>query len=115
MKPPRAPHKQWDATGQRIPVRTCVVCRQRLVQSTLLRIARDHALKTVVLDPKRRIPGRGQYICNNPTCRTEKALMRVSRIDAPRLAHELEAWFNSIQEKPYEKLIRSEQAVKAGG
>jgi uncharacterized protein len=113
MKAPRAPHKQWDATGQRIPVRTCAVCRQRLPQSTLLRIARDDS-KTVVLDPKRRIPGRGQYICNNPACHTEKVLMRVSRADASRLAQELEAWFNT-QEKPYENLTRSEQAVAAGG
>jgi uncharacterized protein len=109
MKPARAPqkkapHKQFDATGKRFPVRTCAVCRQRLPQSTLLRIARD-ASNVVKLDPKRQVPGRGQYVCSTPACRTEKALMRISRADATRLSTELEAWFNNTQEKPYEKLI----------
>jgi uncharacterized protein len=111
MKPPRAPHKQFDATGKRFPVRTCAVCRQRLPQSTLLRIARD-ASNLIQLDEKRRLSGRGQYICNNPACRTEKALMRISRADATRLSTELEAWFNHPQENPYEKLIRSEEGER---
>jgi uncharacterized protein len=91
---PRAPHKQWDETGKRIPVRSCVVCRARFPQAQLLRLTRDTE-NHVHLDPKRRAPGKGTYICANPACRTEKALMRLSRSDAARLSTELEAHFTA--------------------
>ncbi len=110
----RAPHKQHDAAGKRIPVRSCVVCRQRFPQAELLRLTRDEA-GTVQLDPKRSAAGRGFYICAKPTCHLEKPLMRVSRGGAARLSRELEAWFttglNSIHHRvAYEEISQSETA-----
>ena len=89
MKPVRAPHTQKDETGKRIPIRTCVSCRARLPQSTVLRLAKDTSDQWQI-DPKRRMTGRGVYICPNSNCHTPKALMRLSRADAPRLAQSLE-------------------------
>ena len=89
MKTPRAAHKQHDETGKRIPIRTCVVCRLRLPQSTVLRLAKD-ASGALQPDVARRLVGRGVYICSNAACRVPKALMRLSRADAPRLALLLE-------------------------
>jgi uncharacterized protein len=109
-KAARAPHKQWDASGKRIPVRSCVVCRQRLPQAQLLRLTRDDQ-NLVQLDPKRRAPGKGVYVCANPGCRTEKALMRLSRTDAARLSSELETFFanqNSTHHRiAYEEISQS--------
>jgi uncharacterized protein len=93
-KAARAPHKQWDEHGKRIPVRSCVVCRGRFPQAQLLRLTRDEH-RLVRLDPTRRASGKGLYICANPACRTEKALMRLSRPDAARIATELEAYFTA--------------------
>ncbi len=92
MKAPRAPHKQWSEDGKRIPIRTCVVCRSRLTQSAVLRLARD-ASGVIHIDAARHMIGRGLYICANQQCRTPKALMRVSKTQAALLATALETWF----------------------
>ena len=42
------------------PVRTCVGCRERAPQGSLLRFARQDGRPTA--DPRRRIPGRGGYV-----------------------------------------------------
>ncbi len=95
MKPPRAAHTQKDESGKRIPIRTCVVCRQRLAQSNILRLARD-ASGSLQADPQRQMVGRGMYICSISTCHTPKALIRISRADAPRLATLLENHFKPL-------------------
>jgi predicted RNA-binding protein YlxR (DUF448 family) len=95
MKPPRAAHTQWDESGKRIPIRTCVVCRQRLAQSSVLRLARDVS-GSLQADPQRQMVGRGMYICASNTCHTAKALIRISRADAPRLAALLENRFKPL-------------------
>lgn len=88
----REPHKRWDATGKRIPVRTCVACRSRRAQVELVRIARDgHGW---LVDPQRKQVGRGWYVCrDNPACRSVKALGRLARAEAPSLAEALERFF----------------------
>ncbi len=95
MKPVRAPHTQKDETGKRIPIRTCVSCRARLPQSTVLRLAKD-GIGNWQLDIQRRMVGRGVYICPNSNCYTPKTLMRLSRLQAPRLALELESHFKPL-------------------
>lgn len=42
------------------PTRTCLGCRQRAPQGSLLRVALQDGRP--VADPKRRIPGRGGYV-----------------------------------------------------
>ena len=95
MKPVRAAHTQKDETGKRIPIRTCVSCRARLPQSTVLRLAKDKTGHWQ-LDMKRRMTGRGVYICPNSNCYTPKALMRLSRLQAPDLALKLESHFKPL-------------------
>lgn len=52
-----------DITG---PVRSCAGCGARAPQRSLVRfVAVDGAL---VLDPRRRRPGRGAYLHRDPTC-----------------------------------------------
>jgi uncharacterized protein len=102
MKPPRSPHKQFDASGKRIPIRTCGVCRAKFPQHEVLRLGRD-AQGVLHPDPKRRMVGRGVYVCTNPNCRTTKPLGRLARADAGRLAASLEAHFQTVNpdlEKP---------------
>ncbi len=95
MKPPRAAHTQYGESGKRIPIRTCVVCRVRLPQSTVLRLAKD-GIGNWQLDPRRRMVGRGVYVCPSAACHLPKALMRLSRADATRLAAELENHFKPL-------------------
>lgn len=91
MPRPAKPHKQWDAAGTRIPVRTCVVSRERRPQSELLRVV--HTAQGWRLDPKRRIPGRGVYISpDRPELHTVKSLRRFARAEAEALAALLESY-----------------------
>lgn len=53
-------------TAPRMPVRTCVGCRTARPQDTLLRIARTP--EGVRFDPDMRLPGRGAYVCPDPSC-----------------------------------------------
>ena len=95
MKPPRAAHTQYSQSGQRIPIRTCLVCRARLPQVSILRLGKDPS-GSWQLDPRRRMVGRGVYVCPSAACQTPKALMRLSRADAARLALELENHFKPL-------------------
>ena len=90
----RAPHRQWNESGQRFPVRTCVACRARRAQTELLRLARgdDGALE---LDPQRRIAGRGWYVCSDrPECQSQKSLGRFARAEAGQLVQKLEVFYD---------------------
>ena len=52
--------------GANGPVRTCLGCRRRDDQARLLRVVADGT--TVVVDPRRRAPGRGAYVHPDPAC-----------------------------------------------
>jgi len=50
-----------------VPVRMCVICRERFPKTTLLR----HVFEPeggLVPDPRATLPGRGHYLCANPAC-----------------------------------------------
>ncbi|MFZ7111066.1 MAG: YlxR family protein [Desulfatiglandales bacterium] len=49
------------------PIRTCIICGARRPKSDLLRFVLNHQ-KKVILDERRRLSGRGAYICRNNTC-----------------------------------------------
>lgn len=48
------------------PVRTCVACGSRRPQAELLRLA--WAQDGLEPDPRRRLPGRGAYVCRSGPC-----------------------------------------------
>jgi predicted RNA-binding protein YlxR (DUF448 family) len=77
------------------PERTCVGCGQRRPQRALIRLGRVG--EDVQVDPRRRLPGRGGYICG-PQC-VEGAVKRKglgrafrgrAKFDAAALASALE-------------------------
>ncbi|MFT4298923.1 MAG: YlxR family protein [Aeromicrobium sp.] len=50
--------------------RTCIGCRKRAAQTTLVRLVAVQAdtLTVVTPDPRRRLPGRGAYLHPDPAC-----------------------------------------------
>lgn len=59
----------------RVPVRTCVGCRQPAEQRALIRLTRTAAGQIAIDAGRRRQPGRGAYLCRASTC-WESALRR---------------------------------------
>lgn len=95
-RPERQPHRAWDASGKRIPIRTCAVCRSRRPQAELLRVV--VGVSGLEIDPRRRLEGRGMYLCpDRPECRSLKALRRFARSDAEGFAARLETYLNTAQ------------------
>ena len=54
------------APAAAVPLRTCRACGQKRPQAQLLRLALSAGL--VLPDPRRRLPGRGAYICRRQEC-----------------------------------------------
>ncbi|MBA8796277.1 putative RNA-binding protein YlxR (DUF448 family) [Friedmanniella endophytica] len=84
QREPADPREQGDrgATG---PVRTCVGCRRRAAQAELVRVvAVDGRL---VLDRRRRLPGRGAYLHADARCAAtavqRRAFGRALRVPQP--------------------------------
>jgi hypothetical protein len=51
---------------QKVPIRTCVVCREKAGKRTLVRIVRtEHG---IMVDPGGKMNGRGAYLCERPEC-----------------------------------------------
>lgn len=48
------------------PERTCIVCRRKAPQHSLLRLAMVDG--SIMPDPDRGLPGRGAYICRHGKC-----------------------------------------------
>ena len=89
----RAPHKQRDETGKRIPVRTCVACRSRRPQTELLRIA--NSASSLEPDEFRKLEGRGWYVCKDKLeCMSVKGLGKFARAQSASLVGKLELWRN---------------------
>lgn len=59
----------------RVPVRTCVGCRQPAEQRALIRLTRTAAGQIAIDTGRRRQPGRGAYLCRASAC-WESALRR---------------------------------------
>ena len=53
--------------GKHVPVRTCVICRNRVHQNQLIRFVRDND-NNLIMDFKKIMPGRGGYVCNIHAC-----------------------------------------------
>ncbi len=51
---------------KKIPIRTCVVCREKAGKRALVRIVRtEHG---IMVDPGGKMNGRGAYLCERPEC-----------------------------------------------
>ncbi len=109
----RAPHKQHDAAGKRIPVRTCVACRERRPQAELLRIAKSDSGFTP--DEFRKLEGRGWYVCKDKLeCMGIKGLGKFARGEAAKLVEALEHWRknHSQESKPAYEIKQVTQVIQ---
>lgn len=66
------------AEGCEGPVRMCVICRRRFAKAALTRHVRD-AHGNLIIDAPQTSPGRGWYLCDDPTCAARFAKFRPSR------------------------------------
>jgi uncharacterized protein len=110
----RAPHKQHDAAGKRIPVRTCVACRARRPQAELLRIAKGSDGFTP--DEFRKLEGRGWYVCKDKLeCSSIKGLGKFARGEVAQLVAKLEIWHeknHSGESKPAYEIKQVTQVIQ---
>lgn len=82
--------------GRKVPVRTCISCRQSSEKKRLLRIVRS-ADGMVCVDTTGKMPGRGAYLCGEKDCIRlavkHKKLGRALRCEIPEsLIRELETF-----------------------
>ena len=61
-----------------VPIRTCIVCRQKKAKSELIRLAIDDESK-LIADRKGHLKGRGAYICRDQSC--GKRLVLSNKLD----------------------------------
>jgi uncharacterized protein len=78
----------------KVPIRSCVGCREPSGKKTLIRIVRT-ANGDVRVDPSGKMPGRGAYLCGKKDCLKQaikhKKLGRALRCEIPAsIATELE-------------------------
>jgi hypothetical protein len=52
--------------AKKVPIRTCVVCREKAGKRELFRIVRTE--RGVMVDPTGKLHGRGAYLCERPGC-----------------------------------------------
>lgn len=71
----KAPHKETTLPGKHIPLRRCVACSQQLPQRELIRIVRSPEGAVAVDQGRKKLPGRGAYLCHAAEC-WEKALKK---------------------------------------
>lgn len=50
------------------PMRMCIACREMYPQNTMLRFVRDNNSGEVLTDFRKKLFGRGAYICNSREC-----------------------------------------------
>jgi predicted RNA-binding protein YlxR (DUF448 family) len=73
--------------------RTCIGCRERAPQTTLVRVVAVRAGATVVVTPdlRRSMPGRGAHVHPEPACldlaRRRRAFGRALRVEGPLDLH----------------------------
>lgn len=70
-----------------IPLRRCVICRESLPQSTLLRLVQKDG--SWQFDLRRKAGGRGAWLCLKDTCQELKLLKRFFKQDAERILGDL--------------------------
>ncbi|GAA1087391.1 YlxR family protein [Tsukamurella spumae] len=81
---------QETRTGNTEPVRTCIGCRGRAPAGELIRVVavpRADGVLAVVVDARRRLPGRGAWLHDDQRCRElarkRNAFRRALRLSGP--------------------------------
>ena len=82
-------------TPKKIPLRTCIACREEKPKREMLRICKN-AEGEIRLDFSGKLPGRGAYICNSADC--------IARLRKYKLLHK-----NFSCEVPEEIYLRIEE------
>lgn len=87
------------------PERTCVACGRRRPQAELLRLA--WVQDRLEPDPRRRLPGRGAYVCLSAQCAAKlaggKGLRRAFKSAPPA-----QAWIDLARRPEIRGLMRAE-------
>ncbi len=60
-----------------MPIRSCILCKNKYEKANLLRIVAD-SCGNAILDKKQKINSRSIYICNNKEC-LERCLKAISK------------------------------------
>jgi predicted RNA-binding protein YlxR (DUF448 family) len=55
-----------SSLARHVPIRTCVVCRQKAGKRQLVRVVRTE--QGVQIDPTGKMNGRGAYLCDQENC-----------------------------------------------
>mgnify|MGYP000765351728 FL=1 len=75
---------------KKIPMRTCIACREEKPKKEMLRIVRN-AAGEIRLDLSGKLPGRGAYICNSAACiarlKKQKLLHKTFSCDVPEAVY----------------------------
>ena len=75
---------------KKIPMRTCIACREEKPKKEMLRIVRN-AAGEIRLDLSGKLPGRGAYICNNAAgiarLRKQKLLHKTFSCEVPEAVY----------------------------
>ena len=86
---------------KKIPLRTCVGCRQQKEKKQLIRIVKETE-GGISFDPTGRKNGRGAYVCRSVSC-----------VDAARKNHGLEKSFQCrITEDIWERLLKEMGSIE---
>lgn len=56
-----------DDAAPHVPVRMCVICRERFAKAALTRYVKDEH-GNLSMDASMTSPGRGWYVCDSPEC-----------------------------------------------
>ena len=78
---------------KKIPMRTCIACREEKPKREMLRIVRN-AEGAIALDFSGKLPGRGAYICNSEAC--------IKKLRKYRLLHK--AFSQEVDESVYQAI-----------
>ena len=78
---------------KKIPMRTCIACREEKPKREMLRIVRS-ADGAIALDFSGKLPGRGAYICNSEAC--------IKKLRKYRLLHK--AFSQEVDESVYQAI-----------
>lgn len=94
----------------RDPERMCIVCRRKAVQSAFVRVAEDGAegSNRLLIDPQKRSPGRGAYVCRRAECWSSDILVR-------SLERALRASFGQLQVTQIDEFARAFAVTVANG
>lgn len=87
-------------TQKRVPMRTCIACREMKPKKEMLRVVKN-ADGEIFTDPTGKASGRGAYICSSETCLKKlgdkKLLHKAFSMNVP------DAVYRGVEEETVEK------------